>query len=191
MTVMETAETGAGVRPFRFTRETYHRLGELGVFRGHRVELFRGRIIEMGPMGPPHRDAIWALTDALVRMDLPGIQVGCQTPVPMPDGSEPEPDFTVAPRLVKGAAHREEVDALLLVEVSDSTLEDDLGRKATLYAEGEVPEYWVIDLNARETFVHRSPEQGVYTCIQRVPWSSPLASSAVPGLTLTLSEVLW
>jgi Uma2 family endonuclease len=54
-----------------------------------------------------------------------------------------------------------------------------------------VPEYWVINLKAKKTVVHRSPKGSKYTSIQRVSWSSPLVSSAVPGLTVTLSDVLW
>jgi Uma2 family endonuclease len=38
--------------PFRFTREQYYRLGELGIFDGRHVELIRGEVIEKYPDDP-------------------------------------------------------------------------------------------------------------------------------------------
>lgn len=103
----------------------------------------------------------------------------------------PISSFTVCRQPLKGAPRRREVEALLLIDLSDSTLKTDLGSKASIYAKAKVPEYWVIDLKAKKTVVHLSPKGSKYTRTQRVPWSSPLASSAVPGLTVTLSMVLW
>lgn len=171
--------------------ETYRRLGERGVFEGHRVELIDGEVVEMSPMGPNHAEALIRLNECLVRLDVPGIRVGCQIPVPMLDDAEPLPDFTVARRPPKGAPRKLEAEPLLLIEISDSTLSDDLGKKASTYARAKVPEYWVVDLKARKTVVHRSPKGGRYSSVQRVSWASPLTSSAIPRLTVTLSEVLW
>ena len=51
---------------------------------------------------------------------------------------------------------------LLLVEVADATLRTDLGRKARIYTTGGVSEYWVVDLNNRPLYVHRSTARGSY-----------------------------
>jgi Uma2 family endonuclease len=37
----------------------------------------------------------------------------------------------------------------LIVEVSDTTLGIDMGRKLSIYAEAGVPEYWVVDVEGR------------------------------------------
>ncbi len=194
MPSMETIASEAGSRLFHLGHldlETYYRLGEKGVFEGLRVELIDGEVVKMSPMGPDHSDALAYLNRHLVKLDLPGILVRGQTPVPMADDTEPQPDFTICRQPLKGAPRRREVEALLLIELSDSTLKTDLGQKASIYAKAKVPEYWVIDIKAKKTVVHLSPKGSKYTRTQRVPWSSPLASSAVPGLTVTLSEVLW
>ncbi len=115
------------------------------------------------------------------------MEVLSQLPIALEDDSEPESDFVIAD---PAACADKRVDAKLVIEVSDSTLKDDLGKKAQLYAANGIPEYWVIDLGAKETVVHRSPEESKYTSIHRAPWVSPVTSSAVLGLTVTLSDVL-
>jgi Uma2 family endonuclease len=53
-----TAPTDLGPRPFRWTREEYYRLSELGFFQGHHVERIFGEIIEQhhgDPIDPAPR----------------------------------------------------------------------------------------------------------------------------------------
>src|SRR6188474_1793680 len=54
-------------------------------------------------------------------------------------------------------------DVLLLVEVSDSTLRYDLGKRASLYAAHGIPEYWVFDLQHDRVWRHRAPGSREYT----------------------------
>ncbi len=49
-----------------------------------------------------------------------------------------------------------------MIEVAASSLRYDLNAKAPLYAEAEVPKYWVVNLFDREIVVFRSPEEGTY-----------------------------
>ena len=49
-----------------------------------------------------------------------------------------------------------------MIEVADSSLTYDLTTKAALYAEGQVPEYWVVDLNHRVLLTFRDPRDGTY-----------------------------
>ena len=64
--------------------------------------------------------------------------------------------------------------AYLVIEVAETTLRTDLGLKRVLYALGGVAEYWVVDLKARSTVVHRVPRRGKYTSVRRVAWSAVL-----------------
>ena len=53
-------------------------------------------------------------------------------------------------------------ELLLVIEISDTSLAFDLGRKATLYAKAGVREYWVLDIGRRRLVVHRRPSGGDY-----------------------------
>jgi Uma2 family endonuclease len=186
---MLTAEAISPIEPFRFSRPEYHRLGESGAFAGKRVQLIRGTVITMSPMGLLHALAIRRLTKLFVSQAPDALVVCVQLPLAAAADSEPEPDFAfVAERDLKGDDHPS--TAVLVVEVADSSLRLDLGPKADLYAECKVPEYWVVDLGARATFVHLSPRRGKYTSVHRVPWSRTLAANAVPEVSVRLAELL-
>ena len=143
-------------RPFRFTREQYYEMDRLGFFEGKRVERIRGEIVEMSPINWPHvvgcrKTAIW----------LEGAFAGAawvsrnEQPLALSD-SDPQPDIiVVAGRFEDYSGHP--ATALLVVEVSDSTLTRDRTEKAELYATEGLPEYWVLDLNGRELHVLRDP----------------------------------
>ncbi|MGL6095062.1 MAG: Uma2 family endonuclease, partial [Fimbriiglobus sp.] len=81
----------ADPKRFRFTRDEYYRLGELGFFRTKRVELIRGEIVEMSPKGWPHVVAVRKTADVLDAAFAGIGWVARQEPVNLTD-SEPEPD---------------------------------------------------------------------------------------------------
>jgi len=142
------------------TREQYYELGRRGVFDGKRVELIYGEVVEMSPIGWPHRICTGKVADAL-RQAFPGaFFVDVQQPLPVPGGkpgSEPQPDVAVY------TGNREDYTdhppiAALVVEVADSTLSYDLTTKAEMYATANVPDYWVLDVENRQLHVFRDPQ---------------------------------
>src|SRR5262245_5253147 len=72
-------------------------------------------------------------------------------------------------------------DALLAVEVSDSSLRFDRQIKAPLYARHGVPELWLVDLVNHKLYVHRKPVDGNY--------SEVFASEPPHVITLALLDV--
>jgi Uma2 family endonuclease len=74
----------------------------------------------------------------------------------------------------------------LLIEVSDSTLEIDLGRKADLYANAGVPEYWVVDVIENRVLLHANPRSdgSGYNRQLDVPFGEPLHAATIDELTL-------
>ncbi len=187
MTALPDMTRTAPGRLMPISREQYAQMESLGMFAGRRVELVYGAIIEMNPMGPRHRAAIRYLNEFFSHTLYGKYHVVPQSPVDGNEYSAPEPDFTIVPR---NAPADTLIDVPLVVEVSDSTLKYDLTTKARLYAETKIPEYWVIDLEARVTHVHSSPKRGKYTKLRRVQWTTTLHSLSIPELTLKLSEVL-
>ncbi len=158
-TTLASAPTFEETHRLKWTRDTFHRAWEMGLFGEGRVELVYGEVIEIMSMSPPHALVLRLLRGALLQIYGigPSYIVDSQMPFLAANESQPEPDLAVyvgSPFNYEGTHPGE---ALLLVEVSDATLTYDLGTKARLYAQSGVPEYWVADLSAGLLHVHRSP----------------------------------
>jgi Uma2 family endonuclease len=149
------------VRPLR--RAEYDRLVMLGMLRGENVELLYGRLVRMSPQGQPHVFSVTRLNKLLVRALGDRAEVRVQAPFGASDVSEPEPDIAI----VANGDYLDEHPrrAHLLIEVSDSSLQDDRRLKGPLYAAAGVPEYWIVDLVAGAVEVHREPGRDGYASI--------------------------
>ena len=66
-------------------------------------------------------------------------------------------------------------DALLLIEVAESSLAYDRSTNLRLYAAAGIPEYWVVDCVAESVEVHRTPDAGGYRDVSRVAGSGTVA----------------
>lgn len=100
--------------------------------------------------------------------------------------SEPEPDITVLNRPADELGRNPAPgDIALIVEVSDSTLDHDLGPKAKLYARAGIPEYWVIDVKGRRIHQHREPSAEGYASLRVVASPDTLSPLAQPTASLT------
>ena len=53
-------------------------------------------------------------------------------------------------------------DVALLVEISDSTLSQDRGKKLLVYARGKIPVYWIVNLVDRQVEVYSRPGKKGY-----------------------------
>ena len=102
--------------------------------------------------------------------------------------SMPEPDLFLAPRQGFGPVPVERV--ALVVEVADSTISTDLGRKADLYAAAGVPEYWVVDLNERRVLMHELPDADGYHGQLDVPFGQTLISATIEGLEIDSAKLV-
>lgn len=132
----------SGVR--RLLRAEYDQLVELGAFDGEKIELLRGQLVTMSPIGIPHRRLTVWMTRFLIEHLDHGYEVHPALPLAASDDSEPEPDMMV----VRGDPPQLEVTApLLVMEFSDSSLRKDRKVKLPIYAEAGVPEYWIFDLS--------------------------------------------
>ena len=146
-----------------FNREQYHRMGEVGILkRDDHVELIRGEIVEMSPMGPRHYAFVNNLNRLLVVRLTDRAIVAVQGPIALAEDSEPEPDIAIIRHRTVPYKEREAFreDALLLIEVAESSLAYDRSTKLRLYAEAGIPEYWVVDCLAESVEIHRGPDAG-------------------------------
>ena len=117
-----------------------------------RVELLDGEVVWMSPINDPHAGGVNRLNRLFTRRYTDDVAlVSIQNPIRIERYDEPQPDVVLLrPRPdFYATATPTPADILLLVEVADTTLRTDLGRKARIYASGGVTEYWVVDLNQR------------------------------------------
>jgi len=166
--VYEKADSGGGVSRFYVTLEHYHAMIEAGLFKGKRVQLVKGELLEMTPMGPPHIGRLAIFTMQLTAALRGRTIVTSQTPISLETkDTEPEADFVILPLEAFEQSQSEnrlprarEVSAL--VEVSDSTLTFDRGDKLTLYAENRVKEVWILVVKTGRLEIYRDPRDGAY-----------------------------
>lgn len=112
-------------------------------------------------------------------------------PVQLDGGAEPELDVLVlAGRSDDYPDVPAASDALLLLEVSDTTLRYDRGTKAWLYAANAVPDYWLINLGARTLEVRRRPESGTYQSADVYSETEAVAPLAVPDAPIRVADLL-
>lgn len=157
----------AAVKTYHWDRHTYERMVEAGLFPPHsHAELINGEIVEMSPQGTLHYTVLSLLENALRESFDKGVTVRNQAPFIVSDDSEPEPDLAVVTGVPRDYLREHPRAALLLVEVSDSTLQYDRTVKAALYADCGVPEYWIANLKEACVEVFRNPVNGRYTEIR-------------------------
>src|SRR5262245_50843815 len=145
------------VRPI--TRSEYDRMVELGMFEDERVELLRGVLVKMSPQQAPHASTVQKLNRLLMAALGDRFSVRIQSPIALSDDTEPEPDVAVVPFGDYEVEHP--TTALLIIEVSDTTLRKDRG-KAAMYASAGIGEYWIVNLGGRAVEVYTAPERGRY-----------------------------
>ena len=98
------------------------------------------------------------------------------------DQSLPEPDIAIVTpneeKILQGPA------VVLAIEIADSTLDTDMGRKAHLYARHGVPEYWVVDLDAAVIHQMWLPHGETFEQRRDVPFGMSVASTTIDGLAV-------
>lgn len=167
---------------YRFRVEEFER-----AFQGvPHVELLRGEVYQMSPIGPKHVHKV-AQLDARLQETLRGKAVVLvQSPLRLSEDSEPEPDLMVLrPPLDR---YREKLpvpeDVLLLVEVADTSLEFDREVKLPLYAEAGIPEVWLVNLKENLLEVYRDPRGGRYREIRLLSPEEEVSPTLLPEVSL-------
>ena len=145
-------------QPYRWTREQFYEIGDMGLFEGRRAILVEGEILAMPGMKDPHRTALTLADYALREAFNPGCFVSVQCPFDIGQATDPEPDLAVIKGSVRDYAGRGLTAAELIVEVSDTTYAYDRREKASLYASAGVQDYWIVRLKTRQLEVYRQPQ---------------------------------
>ena len=185
----EREALGAGRR---FTVDEYLALGAAGILaKEERIELLDGQIICMAPIGNRHRSSVNWSADLMREAIGNRAMVQVQAPIQLDDFTMPEPDIAVIRRRsINDLSPVLPSDVHLLVEVSDSSLEFDLGEKLARYAAAGIPEVWVANLRLGELVVNTKPEGTTYAHVRVIPLDGSVSPQAFPDVVLELADFI-
>jgi Uma2 family endonuclease len=153
-----------------FSIEEYERMIEAAIFpEDEHLELIRGEIIVMAPIGLRHAACVARLTMLFARKVGDSAIVWVQNPIQLAGNSEPEPDLALLqPRSDFYSGHRPTPDdILLLVEVADTSAGYDRTIKVQIYATARIPEVWLVLLGQDVIEVHSAPAEGTYRNVRK------------------------
>jgi Uma2 family endonuclease len=174
------------LRPLKVSE--YVALAELGAFDDERVELLRGQVVRMSPQSEEHSWVMGMMNNRLVELFGRWATVRPGLPLHASEDSMPEPDFALTQKMKAPGPYPQR--ALLLVEVSFSSLRLDRKIKAPLYAEGGSPEYWIVDVAAAQLEVFRAPVAGRWTEHFTLSAKDTIRPVSFPEVDFELRELL-
>jgi Uma2 family endonuclease len=146
----------------RISVEQFHRMIAAGCFgEGDRVELIDGEMRDMPPIGPPHGGTLNRLNRIITTRVGDLAIVAVQGPLDLDDGTEVYPDLAILkPRDdFYATGNPTGDDALLVIEVADTSLRLDTRTKLKKYARAGIRRYWVVDIRHRTVHDHRDPDR--------------------------------
>ncbi|NER07927.1 MAG: Uma2 family endonuclease [Okeania sp. SIO3C4] len=176
-----------------FTVDQYYKMFDAGVFTGNeRVELIRGEIIKMSPIGIRHANCVNRLNELFFLRLAQTVTVAIQNPVRLNDNSEPQPDISLLQRRqgFRRTQHPQPEDVFLLIEVADTTIKYDREIKVPLYAENNIVEVWLVNLTEECLEVYRQPTANGYEIVQTFQRGENVTIQALSHVTFTVDEIL-
>lgn len=176
-----------------FNVSEYYRMAEAGILtEDDRVELLDGEIIKMSPIGSSHAACVKGLNQLIQQLLGQTVLVSVQDPIRLNDFSEPQPDVALLrPRADRYAqAHPTPAEVLLVIEVSDTTVQFDRNVKVPLYARAGIPEVWLIDLQQNTIEIYAQPAGGVYQVQRQVGRGAQLTAETISQLSLSVDAIL-
>jgi Uma2 family endonuclease len=87
-------------------------------------------------------------------------------------------------------AHPQPEDIFLIVEVADTTVKYDRQVKIPLYAEDNIAEVWLVDINGQCVEVYREPTPDGYQNVRKFERGQTLSIQAFPDVNITVNEIL-
>ena len=175
----------------KLTVEDFLLLDRKGAFDAHKkVELIDGDICIVSPQLNRHARM---LTDLIVELALAlrtmktDLRTIADVSARINDHSLPQPDISISAYKGDGVLPLKEL--ALVVEVSNTTLRTDLGRKLRLYADAGVPEYWVVDIRGGKLHQMWSPQGKAYRAKREVALGDEVVAETIAGLRVSIPSL--
>ncbi len=176
----------------KWTIEDYHRMIDAEILTERQVELLNGEIVEMAPEGEVHAYSSDEGGEYLIYLlgNLAKVRQGKPITIPL-SNSEPEPDIAIVERLGQDYRnhHPYPENIFWLIEYSNSSLTKDLEIKTKIYADAQIPEYWVINLKTLTLIVFRSPTDEGYQDRETLT-QGEISPLAFPDLVISVKRLI-
>jgi Uma2 family endonuclease len=117
-----------------------------------------------------------------------GWEIGSEGTIDFADDFQPMPDIFVWDPALASANLDGPIPAAavkLVIEVSSSTLDDDLGDKRIEYARTGLAEYWVVDVKQQLVHRHAAPNAAGFDRADCVALNAEVASWTLPGVAIS------
>ena len=177
----------------RFTVAEYHAMAEAGILASdERVELLDGDVIVMPPINEWHASRVGRFTNTLPPQFQGQAIVWVQNPVRLDDASEPEPDVMLLRWRddFYESGHPGPADVLLLIEVSDTTVDYDRGAKLAAYAAADIPEVWIASRRDRRIESYADPVGDEYATVRYYGAGESISPQAFPDVDLQVDQII-
>jgi Uma2 family endonuclease len=171
----------------------FHQMENAGIFsENERLELINGEILVKAVPGPPHNASVARANREMMRLIGDNAILFVQSSVRLNDWNEPLPDIVLLrPESdFYASRHAGPEDIFLIVEVADSSLEFDLGKKARLYAKTGIPEYWIVDIPNDRLFAYTEIHDATYRTIRQYRRGDSLAPLLLPNCRIDVDRLL-
>ena len=177
----------------RFTVAEYYRMAEVGILQpDERVELIKGEIIVMSPTGRRHSSCVAIIIELILSRALGTLTLWSQSSLPLSEDFTPEPDVVLLRRRSDFYADSSPTpaDILLVIEVSDTSLNYDRNVKVPLYAGAGIIETWLVNLEADCIAVYRQPGPEGYQQSVIFHRGEKISPVSRPDLELNVDDLL-
>ena len=174
-----------------FTVDEYYEMARVGILKpDERVELLDGEIVRMNPIGSPHAWCVKRLNRIFSPFRSTSSSSAFRTRydwTTSPSRSRMWFCFdSMRPRIAIPARERR----CLVIEVADSSIRVDRGRKRRMYARAGIAEYWIVDLNADQIEVYRDPMRSRYRSTTLLGRGDTVTPLFAPDIVVDVNSVL-
>ncbi len=156
-------------QPYRFTIKDLQKMYEIGLFKPEeKIELINGELVMMAPIGFRHAKTIEKLERIFYKIlsekNLFGkFVIWTQNPIKKNEKDLLYPDIAIySEEIYKKDDIPKIKDAVLIVEVSDTTIEYDKEKKLPIYAKGNAKEVWIVNLKENFLEVYTQPSGKIF-----------------------------
>lgn len=191
MTATAQPQTSPDIQRRLLTFAEFDLIKEAGIFADdERVELLDGELVAMSTVGGRHVRVINRVAGTIGRLDDADLEISVQNPLRIGERAEFLPDIAVLRAAPESNTVPTAAEALLVIEVADSSRSYDRAVKIPRYAAAGIPETLLVDLVEDRIVRYTEPREEGYRQAVWAGRGERLASTILPGLELDLDVIL-